>query len=93
MNELAAERRKQPQDDLTSALLAAELEGESLTPPELASFFVLLVVAGNETTRNAISHGMKALMRLPRPAPEVGRRLRGRGARPRSRRSCAGRRR
>jgi cytochrome P450 len=65
MNELVAERRKQPQDDLTSALLAAELEGESLTPPELASFFVLLVVAGNETTRNAISHGMKALTDFP----------------------------
>jgi cytochrome P450 len=65
MNDLVAERRKQPQDDLTSALLAAELEGESLTPPELASFFVLLVAAGNETTRNAISHGMKALSDFP----------------------------
>jgi cytochrome P450 len=65
MNDLVAERRKQPQDDLTSALLAAELEGESLSPPELASFFVLLVVAGNETTRNAISHGMKALTDFP----------------------------
>ena len=65
MNDLVAERRKQPQDDLTSALLAAELEGESLTPPEFASFFVLLVVAGNETTRNAISHGMKALTDFP----------------------------
>ena len=65
MNDLVAERRKKPQDDLTSALLAAELEGESLSPPELASFFVLLVVAGNETTRNAISHGMKALTDFP----------------------------
>jgi methyl-branched lipid omega-hydroxylase len=65
MNDLVAERRKKPQDDLTSALLAAELEGDSLTPPELASFFVLLVVAGNETTRNAISHGMKALTDFP----------------------------
>ncbi len=65
MNDLVAERRKKSQDDLTSALLAAELEGESLTPQELASFFVLLVVAGNETTRNAISHGMKALTDFP----------------------------
>jgi cytochrome P450 len=65
MNELVAERRKKPQDDLTSALLAAELEGDALTQPELASFFVLLVVAGNETTRNAISHGMKALTDFP----------------------------
>jgi cytochrome P450 len=65
MNDLAAERRKSPKDDLTSALLAAELEGESLTQQELASFFVLLVAAGNETTRNAISHGMKALSDFP----------------------------
>jgi cytochrome P450 len=65
MNDLAAERRKNPKDDLTSALLSAELEGESLTQQELASFFVLLVAAGNETTRNAISHGMKALSDFP----------------------------
>ncbi len=65
MNDLVAERRKRPEDDLTSALLAAELEGESLSSQELASFFVLLVVAGNETTRNAISHGMKALTDFP----------------------------
>ena len=65
MNELAEERKKRPKDDLTSALLDAELEGGPLTQPELASFFVLLVVAGNETTRNAISHGMKALTDFP----------------------------
>ena len=65
MNELADERRKNPKDDLTSALLNAELEGGLLTQQELASFFVLLVAAGNETTRNAISHGMKALTDFP----------------------------
>ena len=65
MNELADERRKRPTDDLTSALLDAQVDGETLTGPELASFFVLLVVAGNETTRNAISHGMKALCDFP----------------------------
>jgi len=65
MNELAKERRESPQDDLTSQLLNAELEGESLTDQELASFFILLVAAGNETTRNAISHGMKALCDHP----------------------------
>jgi cytochrome P450 len=52
-------------DDLTSRLLDADLDGETLTHQELASFFVLLVVAGNETTRNAISHGMKALCDHP----------------------------
>jgi cytochrome P450 len=65
MNELAKERRENPKDDLTSRLLNAELDGESLTDQELASFFILLVVAGNETTRNAISHGMKALCDHP----------------------------
>ncbi len=58
MNEIAAERRKTPRDDLTSQLLSAEIDGETLDDQELASFFVLLVAAGNETTRNAISHGM-----------------------------------
>jgi cytochrome P450 len=65
MNELAKERRANPTDDLTSQLLNAEVDGDSLSPEELASFFVLLVVAGNETTRNAISHGMKALCDFP----------------------------
>ncbi len=62
---LAEARRKNPIDDLTSALVNAELEGEQLSDQELASFFILLVVAGNETTRNAISHGMKALCDHP----------------------------
>jgi len=65
MNDLAKERRQTPMQDLTSQLLNAELDGEALTDQELASFFVLLVAAGNETTRNAISHGMKALTDHP----------------------------
>ncbi len=56
---------KRPTEDLTSALVNAELEGDNLTEQELGSFFVLLAVAGNETTRNAISHGMKALCDHP----------------------------
>ncbi|HYD49151.1 MAG TPA: cytochrome P450 [Terriglobales bacterium] len=65
VQELGRERIKNPTDDLTSALVNAEVDGEKLTEQELGSFFVLLVVAGNETTRNAISHGMKALTDYP----------------------------
>ena len=65
ITELGEARVKEPQDDLTTALVTAEVDGESLSPAELASFFVLLVVAGNETTRNAISHGLLALTEHP----------------------------
>lgn len=61
---LADDRRSHPGDDLTTALVQAELDGERLTSSEVASFFILLVVAGNETTRNAISHGVLALSRF-----------------------------
>ncbi|MFI6595804.1 cytochrome P450 [Nonomuraea sp. NPDC050536] len=53
---LAGERRAEPTGDLTSLLVNGE---ERLSPQELGSFFILLVVAGSETTRNAISHGLK----------------------------------
>jgi cytochrome P450 len=62
---LADDRRANPSDDLTTSLVQAELDGERLTSGEVASFFILLVVAGNETTRNAISHGVLALSRYP----------------------------
>jgi cytochrome P450 len=62
---LAEERRAGPGDDLTTNLVQAELDGERLTSTEIASFFILLSAAGNETTRNAISHGMVALSRFP----------------------------
>jgi cytochrome P450 len=62
---LANERLESPHDDITSSLMHADVEGERLTAQELGSFFVLLVVAGNETTRNAISHGMKLLTDHP----------------------------
>jgi cytochrome P450 len=64
LQELAEERIFEPEDDLITALVAAQAE-ENLTPQELSSFFVLLVGAGNETTRNAISHGLLALTRFP----------------------------
>jgi cytochrome P450 len=64
-HDLRRHRLAHPGEDLVSALVHAEVEGEALTEQELGSFFVLLVVAGNETTRNAISHGMKALCDNP----------------------------
>jgi cytochrome P450 len=63
--DLGRHRRGHPGEDLVSALVNAEVDGETLTDQELGSFFVLLAVAGNETTRNAISHGMKALCDHP----------------------------
>ncbi len=63
--ELGEERRKHPTDDLTSALINGSVDGEQLTSAELGSFFILLVVAGNETTRNAISHGLEQLTANP----------------------------
>ncbi|MGI8752240.1 MAG: cytochrome P450 [Acidimicrobiales bacterium] len=65
MKELGERRRNEPTDDLTSALVNTEIDGERLTFDELASFFILLVVAGNETTRNAISWGLVALTDNP----------------------------
>ena len=65
MNELAEERRANPQDDLTSALVHNDLGEELLAPNEVAPFFILLAVAGNDTTRNAISHGVDLLCRNP----------------------------
>ena len=62
---LGEDRRANPRDDITSALMAADLDGDQLTTQEFGSFFILLVVAGNETTRNAISHGLKALTDHP----------------------------
>ena len=62
---LAEQRQAEPRDDLVSSLANANIDGEQLTPAELASFFVLLVVAGNETTRNAISHSLLLLTEHP----------------------------
>ncbi len=64
-NELAERKRREPGDDLTTALMHGEVDGERLSEMEYDSFFLLLAVAGNETTRNLISHGMLALMQHP----------------------------
>ena len=63
--EIIQERRLEPCDDLTSALLVAEDEGERLTHDELLATLLLLLVAGNVTTRNLIGNGMLALLRNP----------------------------
>lgn len=62
---LGEDRRANPRDDITSALMAAEVDGDRLSAQEFGSFFILLVVAGNETTRNALTHGLKELTDNP----------------------------
>ncbi|MDZ4827903.1 MAG: cytochrome P450 [Actinomycetota bacterium] len=66
---LAQDRVDNPRDDITTTLMQAEIEDENgthrLETSDLGSFFLLLVAAGNETTRNAISHGMRALSENP----------------------------
>ena len=62
---MAEERRKCPVDDIVSTLVNADIDGQSLDETEFGFFFILLTVAGNETTRNAISHGMNAFLDHP----------------------------
>lgn len=63
--ELALDRRRHPKDDIVTTLLTAEPEGEPLTDLEFKNFFTLLMVAGNETTRHTISHGLVFLDEVP----------------------------
>jgi len=65
LNDLAVLRRANPTDDLLSALVNTEVDGEQLSGDELASFFILLSVAGHETTRTALSHGVTHLSQNP----------------------------
>lgn len=65
MQDLGKYRIDNPIDDITSALVNAQIETEKLTQQELASFFVLLVTAGSETTRTAVAHGLYALTEHP----------------------------
>jgi len=63
--ELAQQRRAEPRDDIASALVEAEVDGERLADDELVMFFVTLAVAGNETTRNLLTHSVMALDAFP----------------------------
>jgi len=64
-HELSEERRKRPTDDIVSVIANGTVEGQPLPPVELLSYYFLLVVAGNETTRNAMTGGMLALLENP----------------------------
>jgi cytochrome P450 PksS len=65
LQDILARRRSEPRDDLISALLAAEEQGDRLSPVELVSMVFLLMVAGHETTVNLIGNGIWALLRHP----------------------------
>ncbi|SDX79298.1 cholest-4-en-3-one 26-monooxygenase [Saccharopolyspora shandongensis] len=62
---MAEERRGCPMDDIVTKLVQADIDGNALTADEFGFFVILLAVAGNETTRNAITHGMLAFMDNP----------------------------
>jgi cholest-4-en-3-one 26-monooxygenase len=63
--ELAEERTRCPMDDIVTKLVTANIDGQGLTSDEFGFFVIMLAVAGNETTRNAISHGMNAFLDNP----------------------------
>ena len=65
MADLGRLRREQPADDLVTALTRANVDGEALDDQDLGRFFALLVIAGNETTRNALSHALALLTEHP----------------------------
>jgi len=68
---LEARRGSAPREDILGALLAAEIDGERLSDAQLGEFFLLLAVAGNETTRNTLSHGILALSEHPEQRARV----------------------
>lgn len=70
-DQMAAARRADPRDDIMTALVNAEVDGERLDDAELNMFFVTLIVAGNETTRNLINHAMLAVIDNPGEAERL----------------------
>jgi cholest-4-en-3-one 26-monooxygenase len=62
---MAEERRRCPADDIVTRLVQADIDGEAIEDVEFAFFVILLAVAGNETTRNAMTHGMNAFFENP----------------------------
>jgi cholest-4-en-3-one 26-monooxygenase len=70
-DEVAADRRANPRDDIMTALVQAEIDGERLDDSELNLFFITLIVAGNETTRNLINHAMLAIIEHPDQAQRL----------------------
>ncbi len=62
---MAEERRRCPADDIVTKLIQADIDGDSISDVEFAFFVILLAVAGNETTRNAMTHGMNAFFENP----------------------------
>ena len=65
VRKLGEERTREPQDDLISALVTPNADGDRLAPREIGTFFILLLVAGNETTRNVIAHAVRLFTEHP----------------------------
>ncbi|WP_420749164.1 cytochrome P450 [Rhodococcus sp. O3] len=63
--QMAAARKECPADDIVTKLIEADIDGDELSPEEFGFFFIVLAVAGNETTRNATTHGMLAFLEHP----------------------------
>ncbi len=85
--QMIAERRENPTDDLTSVLVHAEIDGQKLEEHEIVMGFFLLVAAGNDSTKATYCSGMRALMENPDQRQIAARRA-GAGARARSRSRC-----
>ncbi|WP_051343183.1 cytochrome P450 [Pseudonocardia spinosispora] len=65
VRQLGQQRVAEPRDDLISALVTNNIDGDRLTPREVGTFFILLVVAGNETTRTVLAHALRLFTEHP----------------------------